>query len=112
MKTEEHRLSQMKHTLKRLKERRVKEVEWKLTREEREYIENLGYEVTPYLYEIRTKTFKDLASIQYYKIREIHYSNKEGKKTIVRKLQHKDMKILEEYHIKFYPVKFKIRLVS
>jgi len=112
MKKEDYQLCRLKHKLRKLKERRVKEVEWKLTKEEKQYIENLGYQVTPYLYEIRTKTFKDLSNIKYYKIREIHYSNKRGKKTIVRRLQHNDMKMLEEFNVKFYPVKFKIQLVS
>lgn len=112
MKNEENQLCQMKYKLRKLKERRVKIVIWKLTREEKEYIENLGYEVTPYLYEIRTKTFRNLYEIKDHRIRDIHYSSKKGKKTIVLKLKNKDMRILEEFDVKFRPVKFKIRLVS
>lgn len=112
MKNEENQLYQMKSKLRKLKERRVKIVIWKLTREEREYVENLGYEVTPYLYEIRTKTFKNLYEIKDSKIRDIHYYSKQGKKTVVLRLKKKDMKVLEEFDVRFRPVKFKIRLVS
>lgn len=112
MKNKENQLSQMKYKLRELKERKVKIVIWKLTKEEKEYIENLGYEVSPYLYEIRTKTFRNLYEIQDTRIRDIHYSSKQGKKTIVLKLKKKDMKVLEEFNVRFRPVKYKIRLVS
>lgn len=112
MKNEEYKLNQMKYKLRELKERRVKIVIWKLTREEREYIEELGYEVIPYLYEISTKTFKNLYEIKDSRIRDIHYSSKQGKKTIILRLKKKDMEVLKDFNIKFRPVKFKIRLVS
>ena len=113
MNKEDKQLSKLKYKLKELKNRRVKSVTWKLTNKEREYIEEkLGYEVIPYLYEIRTKTFNDFSTITNSKLKEIHYSNKRGKKTIVTSLKHQDMQVLEEYNIKPRPIKFKIVLTS
>lgn len=110
MKDRDYRLCKTKHKLRQLKERRVKSVIWKLTKQQREDIEGLGYEVIPFLYEVHTKAFKNLSSVKEHKLREIHYSNKAGKKTIVMQLNKKEMKIFEEYGVRFRPIKFKIIL--
>lgn len=112
MKNRDYRLCETKHKLRQLKERRVKSVIWKLSRQQREYIEGLGYEVIPYLYEIHTKTFKNLSSVKEHKLREVHYSNKAGKKTIVMQLSKNEMRTFEEYGIRFRPIKFKILIAS
>lgn len=112
MNKDDSRLYKTKNELIQLKERRVKVVTWKLTKKQKEYIENLGYKVIPYLYVVRTKTLKNLYSVNNNMLKEIHYSSKQGKKTIVLMLKKDDMEVLDEYHIKFYPVKFKIHLVS
>lgn len=111
MKNKEYQLSQTKHKLKQLKERRVKFIIWRLSVEQKEYIERLGYKVVPYLYEVKTRTFKNIFDIHNQVLREMHYSNKKGKKTMVLRLKKEDMKALEEYNIKFHPIKFKIFLV-
>lgn len=110
---EDKQLSQMKYELEKLKKRGVKSVERILTTKQRNYVEEvLGYEAIPYLYEIKTKTFQDFSTITNSKLKEIHYSNKQGKKTIVRSLKHKDKQVLEENNIKLRPIKFKIVLTS
>lgn len=112
MKDRDYRLCQTKNKLKQLKERRVKSVIWRLSRQQKEYIQGLGYDVIPYLYEIQTKTFKNLSCIKNNKLKDIHYSNKKGKRTIVLKLNKKDMKDFDEYAVRFRPIKFKIVLIS
>lgn len=113
MNKDNQQFSQIKYKLDKLKRRRVKSVTWKLTNKQREYIEEkLGYEVIPFLYEIKTKTFSDFSSLTNSKLKEIHCSNKRGKKTIVTSLKHKDMQALEENNVKVRPVKFKIVLTS
>ena len=112
MRDKDYRLSQMKYKLKELERRRVKSVIWRLTRQQREFIEKLGYEVVPYLYEVQVKTMKNLSAIKNPKIKEVHYSCKKGKRAIVMKLNSKDMKDFEEYGIKFRPIKFMIKIIS
>lgn len=112
MKKEDNKLCQLKYKLRELKMRRIRSITWRLTKEEREYIEDLGYRVEPYLYEVRTKTFPNLFEIKNSLIRSIHYSCKKRKKNVVLRLNRKDMKVLEEYHINFRPVKFEIFLLS
>lgn len=110
MNNKDYRLSQTKHKLKQLKERRVKFVIWKLTVEQKEYIESLGYKVVPYLYEVQTKMLKNFATVHNSKLKEIHYAYKKGKRTMVLKLNKEDMRALEDKFIKFRPIKFKIIL--
>ena len=64
------------------------------------------------LKKIKTKTFKDYSSLTNSKLKEIHCSNKKGKKTIVTSLKHKDMRALEENNVKMRAVKYLIVLTS
>lgn len=112
MKDKEYRFYKLKRKLILLKERKVKSVELRLTKEQRTYLQELGYEMVPVLYTVRTKRFKNLFNIKNNMLKEIHYACKNGKKTISLKLTKEDMKILEEYSVKFYPSKFKILLFS
>lgn len=112
MRDKDYRLSQTKYKLRNLKERRVKCVIWRLTRQQKEYIQGLGYEVIPYLYEVQTKSFKNISCIKNSKLKELHYSFKKGKKAIVMKLNKQDINTFGEYSVKFRPIKFKIELIS
>lgn len=113
MKTKQYQLSYLKKELKEKKERRVKVLEWKLTKEQKEYIENvLHLRVEPYLYGIRTKTFKNISKLNCSILKDIHYSKKRGKNFEVRKLSAKEKEILDEYGICYNPIKYKIYLFS
>ena len=108
-----YRMLNLKRKLKDLKDRKVKFVIWKLTTSQKEYIEEeLGYEVIPNLYEVRTRPFKNIANLRNYKLKDLHFANKQGKKTVVLSLKDSDMKEFQENNIKFKPVKFKIILIS
>ena len=112
MKDKDYRFLQTKYKLRELKNRRVKDVTWRLTREQREYIERLGYKIVPCLYEVKTRTFTNISNIKNSKLKELHYSYKKGKKAIVLNLNNQDIKALEDYSVKFRPIKFKIILIS
>lgn len=109
---DDNKLQHMKYKLEELKNRRIRKTKpWKLNKTEQMYIESLGYELEPYIYEINTKTFKDLYNICSPLIKEIHYASKAGKKRIGKSLKKEDMKLLEEYSIRFRPVKFRIIII-
>ena len=112
MKDKAYRFSRTKYKLKELKHNRVKSVVWRLTGQQKEFIEGLGYKVVPCLYEVKTKTFRNIANIKNSKLKELHYSCKRGKQSIVMQLYKEDMRIFEEYGVKFRPIKFKIIIVS
>jgi len=110
MKKDCYELKYLKHDLRQKREAGIKVLEWKLTAEKKEYIENLGYRVEPYLYEIKTKKFYNVRNLQSTLLKDLHYKNKRGKKGMVRALKRGDKQILDEYGIRYYPVKYRIYL--
>ena len=111
MKAKQYQLSCLKKKLKEKKKNRIKVLEWKLSKEQKEYIENvLHLRVEPYLYGIRTRTFKNISKLNYNILKDIHYSKKRGKNFEVRKLSTKEKEVLDEYGIYYNPVKYKIYL--
>lgn len=110
MKNNQERLSRMKFKLAEAKKAKKPVVEWKLSPEQQNYIRNLGYRIEPCLYEVKTKRFENIHSIKMPLIRDIHYASQKKKCTVTKKLNHNGQKILEEYRIQYWPIKFKIYL--
>lgn len=110
MKEKAYKNAQLKRQLALYKAQGKKELIWKLSIERKEYIENLGYTVEPYLFEITTKPFHNIRLIKYSLIRDVYYKNKYGKRTFTRKLNKYEQNILSEYGVKFRTVKYKIYL--
>lgn len=108
MDEENKKLERLRYKIEDLKKRNVKKREWNLTNTERKFIEELlGEEnVVPIIYEIRTKSFKNLHNIRSSIIREIHFANKSGKKKIGRYLKKREMEELDKNNIKYHPIKF------
>ena len=111
MKAKEYKDLQLKRQLVLYKAQGKKELIWKLSIDRKEYIENLGYTIEPYLFEITTKPFHNIRCIKKPLIKEIYYTNKQGKQTLVRKLSKEEQTLLREYGIKFRVIKYKIHLV-
>ena len=111
MKTKQYQLSCLKKQLKRKQRNQVKFLIWKLSKEQIEYIEQVfGLKVEPYLYEIRTQSFKNIRCLNSSILKDIHYRNKRDKKTEVRRLNQKEKHILDDYGIRYRPYKYKINL--
>lgn len=112
MDNESKKLKELGYKINGLKRQGKKKVEWKLTNTERKFVENLlGEEnVVPSIYQITTKSFNNLHSIKSSIIKELHFANKAGKKTIGRSLKKQEKKDLDRYKIKYRPIKFIIYL--
>jgi len=111
MKDSAYRYSKIKHQLKEKKERGEKEVVWKLSNNQVEFIKNeLHYRVEPCLYEVRTKLIQSIESCDSKLIKEIHYKHKKGIKNTVISLSDKALNLLDEFSIKYRPFKFRIYL--
>ena len=95
--------------LQKLKDNRKEFVIWKLSGKTKGRIEQI-YEVEEYLYEIRTKTFKNVRGLQNDKLVELHFAGKNKKRSIVRQLSNEDKEVFSEYGVKYRPVKYKIYL--
>lgn len=124
MDNESKKLKELGYKINGLKRQGKKKVEWNLTNVERKFVEELlGKEnVVPFIYQITTKNLKDfkdeeglvviknIHDIKSSIVREVHYANKSGKKTIGRSLKKKEMQDLDRYKIKYHPKKFIIYL--
>ena len=111
MKNKNYQQAILKKQLRQKKENGVKFLIWQLTPEKKEIIEQFGYYVEPYLYQITTRTFCNLKTLKSNLLKDLHYMNKRGKRFEVRKLKSKEKKILDDFGIKYKPVKYKIYLV-
>lgn len=112
MKKSAYENSRMKYQLLENKRNGVKEVIWKLNPYQIEFIQTkFGFEVEPYLYEIKTRTFCNVRNLDSF-LKDIHYKNKKGKKWIVIKLTPYQKDVLDENKIKYRPYKYRIKLLS
>lgn len=109
MTKDQYAISKFKKQLLEKKERGVKELIWKLSAEQNDYV-NRHYRVEPYLYEITTRTFFNIRSLKSTLLKEIHYKSKKGKRTYVRKLNKSERKELDDYGIKYKVAKHMIYL--
>lgn len=110
MKEKAYKNAQLKRQLALYKAQGKKELIWKLSIDRKEYIENLGYTIEPYLFEITVKPY-NIRCIKNSLIKDIYYTNKQGKRTLVRKLCKEEQALLREYGIRFRVIKYKIHLV-
>jgi len=69
----------------------------------------LGYNSIPYIYRISTRVIPREARTSAL-LKEIHFSKKQGKNRLFKKLNSHDKKLLEEHGISFVPLKYKIML--
>lgn len=110
MTNKQHRLSGLKYQLSQSKGDGKNEVIKKLSTEQLEYVENLGYDTIPWLYEIYTKTFYRIKDVDSSLIKDIHYACKKGRKKLYRKLKLQEIKELEKYNVSYRGYKYKIIL--
>lgn len=111
MKNKTFKQANLRRQLQQYKNMGKKELVWKLSYEQIQIIKELGYKIEPYLYEITTRPFFGLRNIKSPLIRDIHYKNKQGKRTFIRKLNNNEKQILEDFGVKYRTIKYKIHLV-
>lgn len=110
MKRKEFELSRSKKVLLAKKRKGEKEVIWRIeNKEQLEYLKRF-FAVEPWLFEIRTRKFFNIRAITSNLLKDVHYANKKGKKTIVRKLKKSDFVNLDNYGVKYRTIKYRIIL--
>ena len=111
MTNKEKRFATLKYKLRQKKENREKEVIWRLSKEQKEYVEDvLGYETLPWIYELTTMPIDSMARRTSSLLRDVHYANKRGEKKSYRKLSNSDLKVLKQNGVKYQEYKVKIIL--
>lgn len=110
MKNKNFKFKKLKDQLRRYKDSGKKVLIWKLSKDQLNFIETLGYMAEPYLYEIFTKRFNNIYTIKSSLLKDIHYQCKDGKKSFVCKLKKDERKILDEYGVRYRVAKYKIYL--
>lgn len=110
MTNSENLLANLKHQLRQKRENQEKEVVWKLNDEQKEYVEQLGYGVIPWIYEINTKPIPGVKYARAKIIRDVHYANQRKRKKLYRTLKPKEVKALQEHEVRYHVLKYKIIL--
>ena len=60
--------------------------------------ETLGFRTEAYLYEVKTKKFSNVHSIEGF-LKELHFMYKKGKRTMVCKLTREQRDLLKKYNM-------------
>lgn len=110
MTNKENRLEKLKYELRQKKANGVERVIWKLDEEQSEYVERLGYEKRPYMYEVTTKVIPDMGRGTHPLIRDISIAKKQGRNKLYLKLKTRELQELDERDIKYCPLKYEIIL--
>lgn len=110
MKNNAYRCAKIKHQLDEKKRRGIKFVDWKLSREQLEFVES-HYKTEVYLYEVTTRRFMRIQDLDPI-LKHIHYKNKKGSKTMVLRLTRNQIKILDQFDVKYRPCKYRIFLTD
>lgn len=109
MKKKQYNLCKLKKELQLRKAKGRKYVTWDLSIEERDYILQLGYDISVELYSIETSKIINPNNINGI-LKDVHYAHKKGKNTIVRNLKKDQLKILKKSGIRYYPIKYRVFL--
>lgn len=110
MTNKEMRFANIKYQLSKKKDDRKKYVIWKLDDNMLEYIQRLGYQVEPWIYEIKTRKSASIRNAKSSIVKELHYANSRGKRSIYCKLKVGEKHTLDEIGITYRPYKYKIHL--
>jgi len=110
MKNRQYHISKMKKTLKGKQEDGVNFVDWSLSKEQLEKVQKWGWSVQPVLYSVKTRKFENIRHLTSHLLKDLHYAQKRGKSTIVRRLNFNDEELLKAMGIGYWPVKYRIHL--
>lgn len=109
MKNNAYRKSDLKFKVRAAQCDGKKQLMWKLTEEQADFLRELGYRVEPYLYWIDTRTWNDV-NHKPGVLKELHYLRKKGIRKKVRTLNRSEKKLLDEYAVRFGVLKYRIIL--
>lgn len=101
--------SQLKHEVYQAKNAGKKHMTLKISEQQAEFLRKLGFTVIPYLYWIETKTWCNANDVRGV-LKELHFLRKGGKRSCVRRLNKKEIALLDEYDVRYEVMKYRIYL--
>ena len=111
MKNKDYRKSKLKHQLIQKKLNGQKVLYWRISSyQQLQDIQEIGGIVEPYLYEIKTRKFYNVNKLPCTLLKDLHYLNKRGTIYEVRRLRENEKRTLDEFGIRYRPIKFKVFL--
>lgn len=101
--------SQLKHEVYQAKNAGKKNLTLKISEQQAEFLRNLGFKVEEYLYWIETRTWGNANNVRGV-LKELHFLRKGGKRSCVRRLNRKEIALLDEYDVRYEVMKYRIYL--
>lgn len=101
--------SQLKHEVYQAKNAGKKNLTLKISEQQAEFLRNQGFKVEAYLYWIETRTWGNANNVHGV-LKELHFLRKGGKRSCVRRLNRKEIALLDEYDVRYEVMKYRIYL--
>ncbi len=101
--------SQLKHEVYQAKNAGKKHLTLKITEQQAEFLRRLGFKVTDYLYWIETRTWCNANDVRGV-LKELHFLRKGGKRSCIKRLNKKELALLDEYDVRYEVMKYRIYL--
>jgi len=96
MKNKQNAMSGLKFLLRAKKQKGEKTAILKLNSDQRDFVENLGYEVKPYLYKVQTRVFPWGIMRHDSLMKRVHFAARKGIRYLYLKLDAEDVKVLQD----------------
>lgn len=109
MRTRDYRVSKTMKALKEMKHNGKKFVIWSLPNKEVKAQVEKRYNIVPWIFEIKTRTFSRVATKPTL-IKDVHYAKKRCKDRMSLHLENGEISLLEEYDVQYRVVKYMIIL--
>lgn len=101
--------SQLKHEVYQAKNAGKKHLTLKISEQQAEFLRRLGFRVVDYLYWIETRTWCNASDVRGV-LKELHFLRKGGKRSCVRRLNKKEIALLDEHDVRYEVMKYRIYL--
>lgn len=101
--------SQLKHEVYQAKNAGKKHLTLKITEQQAEFLRRLGFKVVDYLYWIETRTWCNANDVRGV-LKELHFLRKGGKRSCIKRLNKKEIALLDEYDVRYEVMKYRIYL--
>ena len=109
MKNQAYKNSQLKHKVYEAKRCGKKQLIWNISDSQAEFLREMGFRTEPFLYWVETRKWYTVQDKQGI-LKEIHFECKRGNRRLIKKLNRKDIKLLDDFSVHYGVFKYRIIL--